>query len=343
MIPAAFLDHTIARFPRFNREKIVAEAIEKGGSGRSYYRISDESAASLILVKYTNQREENRHFCDIADFLYKLGVSVPQIYHHDTDEGLIWVEDLGAIDLWHYRDGDWSDRRALYRSTLAQILHLHLHGHVALEQPVGPDEIRPTFQQSFDADLYHWEQNYFFENCVGRHFGISADEIAQCFAGAARKKLDSITHKLAALPRVLVHRDFQSQNVMIRDGRASLIDFQGMRPGLGQYDLASLLYDPYVQLSADERQALVDDYITLAAEAGHPVTSDFHEIYDLCALQRLMQALGAYGFLGHEKGLTSFLAHIPIALPSLHEVASRIAGLEDFVALIEECLNRLKA
>ncbi len=97
-----------------------------------------------------------------------------------------------------------------------------------------------------------------------------------------------------SFPRVLVHRDFQSQNIIIRDGQAYLIDFQGMRPGLAEYDLASLLYDPYVQLSAAERKELLEFYRT---EAG--VTDPaFAEKFQLCAMQRLMQALGAYGFLG---------------------------------------------
>ena len=65
---------------------------------------------------------------------------------------------------------------------------------------------------------------------------------------------------LGDLPRVLVHRDFQSQNIIVRNGQAHLIDFQGMRPGLAEYDLASLLYDPYVTLSADERTQLLEYY-----------------------------------------------------------------------------------
>ena len=261
MIPETFLDHTFTRFPRFVRESIKIEPLEKGGSGRKYYRIAMHGEGSIILVKYTDQREENRHFCEIALFLKELGLQVPTIYHHDADEGLIWVEDLGAIDLWHFRKEPWPRRQAFYRSTLEQAVQLHTRGHLALAGG------HPTFQQAFDGNLYRWEQNYFFENCIGRHFGIHADALDARYHGASRPWLHAVADSLAARPRVLVHRDFQSQNIMIigeaGEERASLIDFQGMRPGLGEYDLASLLYDPYDWITPEERDSLQVEYTHL--------------------------------------------------------------------------------
>jgi aminoglycoside/choline kinase family phosphotransferase len=100
-----------------------------------------------------------------------------------------------------------------------------------------------------------------------------------------------------------------------------------MRPGLPQYDLASLLYDPYVRLPEGERTALLDHYLEGLADFGQAPAADFAAIYDLCAMQRLMQALGAYGFLGHVKERPHFLEHIPAALSSLREVLARIPGL----------------
>jgi len=131
---------------------------------------------------------------------------------------------------------------------------------------------------------------------------------------------------------VLVHRDFQSQNVMIREGSAWLIDFQGMRFGLAQYDLASLLYDPYVSLHDGERRELLDYYKSLCGG----VSADFDEIFRWCALQRLMQALGAYGFLGLQKGRSEFLTHVPQALRSLGKVASGLDGLDPLMQTLEE-------
>jgi aminoglycoside/choline kinase family phosphotransferase len=118
---------------------------------------------------------------------------------------------------------------------------------------------------------------------------------------------------------------------MINEGTAWLIDFQGMRYGLAQYDLASLLHDPYVALTSDERCELLAFYKKRLEQNGTPVDSDFDEIFRWCALQRLMQALGAYGFLGLKKNRPDFLAHTPVALRSLLEVASALDGLEPLV------------
>jgi hypothetical protein len=107
-----------------------------------------------------------------------------------------------------------------------------------------------------------------------------------------------------------------------------------MRPGLVQYDLASLLYDPYVQLPAAERDALLAYYLAQWKALGHTLPANFAEIYDLCAMQRLMQALGAYGFLGLVKERAEFLAHVTPALASLREVVARIPGLEPLSALL---------
>jgi N-acetylmuramate 1-kinase len=325
MIPDILLDQTAAHFPKFFRDRIRIEPLEKGGSDRKYYRIALSGEGSLILVKYGNQREENRHYCDIAAFLRSIGVRVPEIFHHDTQEGLIWMEDLGGDDLWQFRGEPWHQRKPLYRSALQQVVRLHTRGHRAPGTP-------PRFEIAFDADLYRWEQHYFFENCAGRYFGVPPAVID---SGCGRAQLDHIAQRLAALPRVLVHRDFQSQNIMILNGQACLIDFQGMRPGLAPYDLASLIYDPYVTLSDGERQELLDLAADLYAEEGAPVADDFRELFHLCALQRLMQALGAYGFLGLVKEHPHFLAHIPPALASLRKVAAQIDGLEAFSRLLD--------
>lgn len=107
--------------------------------------------------------------------------------------------------------------------------------------------------------------------------------------------------------------------------------FQGLRPGLAQYDLASLLLDPYAGLASAERDTLFDHYLALAPTAD---PAHFRTLYDLCAMQRLMQALGAYGKLGHADGRTHFLTHIPAAVALLRETVARIPGIEQLVKLL---------
>lgn len=326
MLSESLIQQTVTRFPRFAKSSIEIQPVEKGGSDRRYYRIRVTDEHSLILVKYGDQRDENRHYVAIAGFLDSIGINVPEIYFHDEEEQLIWMQDLGEHDLWAYRDEPWHVRRGLYESALDQAITLHTKAHRAL--PAS----KLTLQVEFDAALYRWEQSYFFENCLGRFFKLAPETIA---ARCDHEALEQIASVLDAQPRVLVHRDFQSQNIMIADGRAHLIDFQGLRPGLAEYDLASLVYDPYVSLTGSEREELIDYYIEKSADAGVDLPSNFSAIADLCAVQRLMQALGAYGFLGLEKKRAQFLDHIPAALASLIEVLHRVPSLSRLRALLE--------
>ena len=316
------LRQTRRHFPRFNVDEIKIAPIEKGGSDRKFYRVRCSSEQSLILVKYNLEREENRHYVEIAQFLEAHEIRAPRIYYHDADEGLVWLEDLGENDLFTHRAEPWLVRRAFYESALDEVRKLHrLPEDVCIE-------MHRHLPAEFNAALYRWEQNYFFENCLGRRFGVDKASIDNV---AALPALREIAENLAKRSRVLVHRDFQSQNILVRNGQAYLIDFQGMRPGLAQYDLASVLYDPYVDLTEAERDELLEHY------CGGKPDDDFTETLRLCAMQRLMQALGAYGFLGLVKGHQHFLQHIPKAVSSLREVVAKIDGLE----LAENLLARL--
>ena len=314
-------------FPRLDVGQIKIKPIEKGGSDRNFYRIRCSEEQSLILVKYNLEREENRHYVPIAKFLDAHGIRVPKIYFHDPAEGLIWIEDLGDTDLYGYHRESWLVRRAFYESALDQIVTLH-----SLPEPACV-EVKKHLSAEFNAALYVWEQNYFFESCLGRYFKLDQ---SRCEELAALPALREIAERLARLPRVLVHRDFQSQNIIIRNGQAYLIDFQGMRPGLAEYDLASLLYDPYVDLTEAERVELIAYCREQQMNKGMAINGEFDSKLRFCAMQRLMQALGAYGFLGLVKGHKHFLKHVPAAMKSLHSVVAEIAGLEKLERLLTE-------
>ncbi|HEY3602178.1 MAG TPA: phosphotransferase [Chthoniobacterales bacterium] len=315
------LRQTRLRFPRFEEAKVTITPIEKGGSGRKFYRIQFSPGQSVVLVKYSREQEENERFVAIARFLTAQEIRAPRIHFHDPAEGLIWMEDLGDRDLWSYREASWPARRPLYQSALETVAKLHRLPETVVRQ------IQPHLSARFNEALYRWEQGYFLEHCLGRHFGIEGETLRQL---AALPALKQIASRLAKFPRVLVHRDLQSQNLIIREGEAYLIDFQGMRPGLAEYDLASLLYDPYVCLTSKEREELLRYY-----QADNPPSDDaFAEKLRLCAMQRLMQALGAYGYLGLIKGKTAFLEHIPAALSSLGTIVAPIDGLEKLGTLL---------
>ncbi len=319
---------TAERFPQYSADTLVLEPLEKGGSDRKFYRVKGPGTESLIFVQYGQLREENKHYVEIGAFLSGAGVRVPRMLWHEEAEGRIWMEDLGDTDLWAFRNSPWAERRPLYEATLREVRRLHT---AAARLPGSVAGLK--LQAPFDEALYTWEQQYFFTHCLGRHLGVPDPRGVEPLAEMAAE--------LAGMQRLLVHRDFQSQNIVLKDGVPCLIDFQGMRFGLPQYDLASLLLDPYVGLSAEEQAALLAFYIGLARAEGERVDErEFERVYWLCAAQRLMQALGAYGFLGHERGRADFLAHIPVALPRLLAVWSRLDGLEELSRLTAEAARR---
>jgi N-acetylmuramate 1-kinase len=320
---------TRERFPHRAESGVEILPIEKGGSDRLYYRVRLGADFSLILVKYNLQKEENTRFVGIANFLNVVGVNAPLIYFHDPEEGLIWMQDLGETDLWHYRQTRWAIRRKLYESTLEQMARLH-GVDLASGENLG-------LQAGFGEKLYLWEQEYCFQNCLQLCFRLSDDQVQALRSNPAFRTL---AMKLASYPRVLIHRDFQSQNVILWDDEPYLIDFQGMRAGLAQYDLASLLFDPYTNLTREERGALLRYYFERTRQNSG--FSQFERIFFECALQRLMQALGAYGVISMIRGKPEFLRHIKPAMKSLIEVASSIeefSFLADFLARLPQPPN----
>src|SRR5215467_9705992 len=185
------LRQTRMHFPRLDVAEIKIKPIERGGSDRKFYRIRCSGDQTLILVKYNLEREENRHYVQIAEFLDAHGIRVPKIYFHDPPEGLIWIEDLGERDLYSYRDESWLVRRAFYESALDQIATLH-----ALPESLCI-EMKQHLPAEFNSELYLWEQNYFFENCLNRIFKIDEAKLAQL---ASLPALQEIAERLASFP-----------------------------------------------------------------------------------------------------------------------------------------------
>jgi len=321
------LHKTRIHFPRLDEATVEITPIEKGGSDRKFYRVRCSPEQTVILVKYGFEREENRHYVRIAEFLAEHKIRAPKIYFHDAAEGLIWIEDLGAADLWSYREESWLVRRAFYESALDEIVKLHC---LAEEACCAIEQDLPA---AFDAALYRWEQSYFFKNCLGGYFGVEEKKLSEL---AALPALHEMAERLGNLPRVMVHRDFQSQNIIIRNAQAHLIDFQGMRPGLAEYDLASLFFDPYITFSHPEREELLTAYEEKRQAALRPVSPQSREIFRLCGIQRLMQALGFYGFAATVKGNRTFLGYVPAAMTSLHALVGEIDELEELHAVLDE-------
>jgi|WetSurMetagenome_2_1015567.scaffolds.fasta_scaffold34544_1 N-acetylmuramate 1-kinase len=310
---------------------VESSPLGRRGSDRVYYRLRWGKENSAILVDYDPGRVENAYFVDIAIFLESIYVPVPHLIRHDPKNCCILMEDLGDTDLWSLRGDPWETRKGRYRETLVIVHRLHTFPSdsfatrdVRLMEPFGPN-------------LYRWERNYFLEHFVR---GLCALKLRPSLREALDGELADLAEGLSAWPSCLVHRDLQSQNVMIRAGNPILIDFQGMRFGNPFYDLGSLLCDPYVDFSPAERDELLAHYYGLTeGTASWPAFQNrFHE----ASAQRLMQALGAYGFLGVKKGLSAYLRHVPAGLRNLIAAAKEACSLPLLEELCRKCGSALE-
>ena len=296
------------------------------GSDRTYFRFKWAHGNSAILVCYEPSRIENSYFADIATFLYENDIPVPKIIRHDAAATCVLMEDLGDIDLWSLRNSPWEERRKLYQKTIVAVHRLHSFP----EQSFPSDRVK--LMEAFGPALYHWERDYFKANFVR---ALCRIELTPENEQQLERELSGLAEKLSSGIRSLVHRDLQSQNVMIFGEEPFLIDFQGMRFGSRFYDLGSLLCDPYVHFSGSERMELLSFYYELShTEAGW---DNFQNAFWEASAQRLMQALGAYGFLGLTKGLKDYLTHVPAGLQNLRTAAENAGNLPILLEICERC------
>lgn len=279
---------------------VTLEPIKRGASGRTIVRVKTPGRDPFIGIHWTDERADNAHFVPVARFLQKSRLRVPEILHDNAKRHVALVEDLGDRDLHSLKDEPFAERAAYYQSALEQIDRLFY------AKPPKELELMPAF----DASLYRWEQEYFFEHLVEGHLGMDAGPLRE------DPVLLDLAERLGTRAPHLVHRDFQSQNLLLKDGKSWMIDFQGMRRGRQEYDLASLVFDPYLDHSAEEREAILTIWEDIADE--RPETTIFHE----CAAQRLMQALGAYGNILGRRGDEWYRPHIATALRLLREVTA---------------------
>ncbi len=305
--------------------------LEGRGSDRTFFRLRWHRENSAILVHYDPKRTENTYYGDIAIFLRDIGVPVPRLNRHDPANCLILIEDLGDTDLWSLRKSPFETLQPLYRKTLAVAYRLHFFP----EKDFPSSRVR--LMGGFGPDLYRWEREYFSDHFVRDLCGI---ELESSFDRELEAELSNLAERIEETRRCLVHRDLQSQNVMIRDGESFLIDFQGMRFGSLFYDLGSLLCDPYVNFSDRERDELLYYYYGLSK--WDLDWTAFQNRFWEASTQRLMQALGAYGFLGLKKGLRSFLDHIPAGIRNLHRAASKAKSLRRLRELSTQCEDRIE-
>lgn len=294
---------------------------ELGGSGRKIIRLANDQVSAIGILY--GVKEENIAFLTFSRHFRKHGLPVPEIYAEDLDQGAYLEGDFGDTTLFEFlsknREGENIAPAAVdaYRKVVAVLPRFQIEAGRDLDYSVCYP------RGSFDRQSIAWDLNY-FKYYFLRLAGIAFNE------QALEDDFDSLTtFLLSADHDYFMYRDFQSRNVMLRNGQPFFLDYQGGRKGALQYDIASLLYDAKADLPPELRQQLLDLYIERLGDFVKVGREEFLHYFYAYVYVRILQALGAYGFRGFYERRAHFLQSVPYALKNvrwlLHNVESPIA------------------
>ncbi|MEW5929261.1 MAG: RNase adapter RapZ [Gemmatimonadota bacterium] len=291
--------------------------LEGDGSSRSMYRVVGDGYETAIGVVGPD-REENRAFISYSRDFRSVGLPVPQVYAADEEAGVYLEEDLGdstlfdALSLAREADAGRSDFPAemvpVYRRVLEVLPRFQVEGGRVVDYSVAYP------RAAFDRQSILWDLNYFKYHFLKlAHVPFNESRLEKDF-----KRLT--TFLLGADTRHFMYRDFQSRNVMLRDGEPWFIDYQGGRRGALQYDVASLLFDPKAAIPEALRDRLLEHYLD-ALEKYLPVDREqFRQHFRGYVFVRIMQAMGAYGYRGFFERKPRFLASVPQAIRNVERL-----------------------
>jgi aminoglycoside/choline kinase family phosphotransferase len=293
------------------------------GSDRKWSRVVS-GEHSLIMVEHgiaePEPPSEAKSFLCIGDHLLRQGVAVPQIYAGDAFAGLMLLEDLGDISLQAAIQNDKNEQGVilLYQQVIDQLVTMH-------QSAAKGFDTAWTYQSAcYDPTLILEKECRYFLEAFVRDYG----QLEAAFQQYEEEFNYLAENALKGAHIGFMHRDLQSRNIMICKGRPFFIDFQGGRLGPIQYDLASLLIDPYVNLPEEIQQCLLTYGIQMLSRATSVDPASFKQCYAYCALARNLQMLGAFGYLSHHKQKSYFKQYIPIALKSLAHRLDQFSATE---------------
>jgi aminoglycoside/choline kinase family phosphotransferase len=292
----------------FGKEPESIVALPPSGSSRKYYRISYEN--NSCIAAFNEDFKENRAFISFTKSFLSHGLPVPQILGENLDKHIYLLEDLGNNTLLSHIEGNLESGLQLGDVDL----YKKVLDHLPVFQVIGGKDIDYSVcypRNAFDKQSMMWDLNYF------KYYFL---KMAQIPFDEQLLEIDFerfCDYLLQTDCNHFLYRDFQSRNVMIKDGKPYFIDYQGGRKGALQYDIASMLFEAKTHLKPEVRQELYEYYISVLKKYHSFDEEKFTSHYYAYIYIRLMQAMGAYGFRGLYERKELFLQSIPKALEHL--------------------------
>lgn len=301
-------------------------------SFRRYFRVAF-SDGTLIVMDAPPQQEDCATFLHVADLFAAAGVHVPVTVKQDLARGFLLLPDLGSTTYLqalnnHPHDAEAAESTAheadrLYRDAIASLLKIQLAS-------------RPGVLPDYDEALLLRELNLFPDWYLARHLKVvpRADQKAELEAIFSR-----IVQNNLAQPRVFVHRDYHSRNLMVTVPNPGIIDFQDAVYGPITYDLVSLFKDAYIRWDEEQILDWLIRYWEQARKLGLPVSADFAVFYrdfEWMGVQRHLKVLGIFARLNYRDGKGDYLAALPLVEDYLRKACERYGELRPLLALLDE-------
>jgi aminoglycoside/choline kinase family phosphotransferase len=297
-----------------------------------YYRLGEFPRSYVLMVMPPGSASRSEEigkadppaelpFINVHRYLKRLAIRVPEVIHYEPEAAMMVLEDLGDLTL----------ERAVLDGQEHELLYGHavdLLARLRAQAERNPDPGCIAFSRMFDQDLYEWELHHF------REWGLEAWSGRQPSL-SERSELNRIFQRLAgelaSEPRGFTLRDYQSRNVMLKDGELALIDFQDALLGPRQYDLVSLLRDSYVVLDQPFVDRMLDRYLrAFERETDERIAAPgFNHFFDLLTVQRKLKDAARFEYIHRVKGNPSFLISIPASLRYVASALQRLPELAD--------------
>lgn len=306
----------------FNQEAVSLDSIYSHGSDRNIIRIQSPNGNTVIGI-YNPNKAENSAFIEFSKHFKSQGLNVPRVFSVSDNKNAYLMEDLGDITLFKKicDDKDRFNKQNIkfYEYAIENLIKFQLQSGQKIDYSL-------CYQfNEFGEDNIDFDINYFKQRFLENFYKKEPDSIR------LDEELTYLKQRLLEQPRdYFLYRDFQSRNIMLHKNDLYFIDYQSGRKGALQYDIASLLYDAKADIPQQLREKLLEFYIAEVQKYTIIDENEFKHYFWYFAIIRILQAMGAYGFLGITKGKKSFLESIPYALKNIKYILNNRINKTEF-------------
>lgn len=329
----------------WNIKKLAGDA-----SNRVYYRISTINQQSYIVMELSDPEAfktseekvsssvipvKELPYINISRFLSEYGIGVPELYYYDKERGVLLLEDLGEATMHEIlRRSNPGKYDKYYKKAIDELLKIQISATRRLDRNCI------ALGRKFDVPLLMWEFDHYIEYGVEARSGIK-------IPSPELKEIRSVFHKISEIlaeeQACLTHRDYHSRNLMIKEERIRVIDFQDALMGPCVYDLASLLRDSYLELNESLVDELLAYYIWRKKEIDRIEfdKKEFRKLFDLMSIQRNMKAVGRFVYINNVKKNNNYLKYISGTLSYIKNNLLKHAELNNLLRILAKYVEEL--